>query len=185
MNILVGSMLHESNTFSSVPTDLDAFKRTQYLEGEALIRYHGNKRTEIGGMLEVLLRNGVNVLPSLSAWAIPSGLITREAYDAIKNTFLSDIRKNIEKLDGILFAFHGSMIIEDLEDPEGDVLRSVKGIIPPDMPVGLSLDMHAHLTGTMVDNADFIVAYRTHPLIDQFETGQRAAETMLKFIQKN
>jgi len=178
-------MLHESNTFSTVPTDIDAFKRTQYLSGNELTYYHSGKRTEIGGMLDVLNEKEVNVVPSLSAWAMPSGIITRDAYDNIKNTFITDIRSNLDKLDGILFAFHGSMIVEGLEDPEGDVLQTVREMIPASICLGVSLDMHAHLTQTMVENADFFTAYRTHPHVDQFETGQRAAETMLCFMKNN
>ena len=37
MNIAVGSIVHESNTFSPVITDLEAFKKTQYLIGDEVI----------------------------------------------------------------------------------------------------------------------------------------------------
>ena len=35
--VLVGGIWHETNSFSPVKTDLDAFRRYLYLEGEAVI----------------------------------------------------------------------------------------------------------------------------------------------------
>lgn len=178
-------MLHESNTFSSVPTDLDAFMRTQYLLGQELVTYHQGKRTEPGGMIDVLRKSNVDIIPTLSAWAIPSGVVTRRAYREIKKQITDPIKKYAAELDGVLLALHGAMIVEGLEDPEGDLIEEVRRIVKDGCYIGVSLDMHAHLTNNMVNNADFFTAYRTHPHVDQYETGAKTAEIMLKAVENS
>ena len=183
MCIGIGSIMHESNTFSCVLTDIEAFKRTQYLVGEDLLKYHSGKRTELGGMLKVLKENEVAILSTISAVAIPSGVVTWKAYSQLKNHLISSIQNSIGKLDGILLALHGSMVVEGLEDPEGDLLREVKKILAGNSYLAAALDMHANVSKTMVENVDFLTGYRTHPHLDQFEVGCRAAELMLKLIK--
>ena len=183
MQIAVGSVMHESNTFSSVPTDLEAFKRTQYLVGKDLLKYHSGKTTELGGILKVLNENKVAVLPTISAVAMPSGEVTRETYSELKNHIIGDIQNIVDQLDGVLLALHGAMVVEGLEDPEGDLLREIRKIMPAESALAATLDMHATVSEIMVENADFLTGYRTHPHLDQFDVGCRAAQLMLKIIK--
>ncbi|MHA1153851.1 MAG: M81 family metallopeptidase, partial [Alphaproteobacteria bacterium] len=64
---------------------------------------------------------------------------------------------------------------EHLEDGEGEVLRRVRAIVGPEVPVVSSLDLHANITPEMIDFADCLVAYRSYPHIDFADTGARAA----------
>jgi len=182
MYIAIGSMMHESNTFSSVSTDIEAFRRTQYFFGEDLVKYHVGKTTELGGMLEVFNKNGVSILPTISAVAMPSGVVARKAYGEIKDKMVERIQNDVDKLDGVLLALHGAMVVEDMEDPEGDLLGEIRKILPSGVPLAATLDMHATLSETMVENSDFFIAYRTHPHLDQFNVGLRAAKLMLRII---
>ncbi len=183
MNIAVGSIMHESNTFSSVPTNIEAFKRTQYLVGEDLLKYHSGKKTELGGMLKVLKKNKVYILPTISAVAMPSGVVTRQTYSDLKDRVVGSIQRNRDKLDGVLLALHGAMVIDGLEDAEGDLLREIREVLPDNVPLAATLDMHALLSETMIENVDFLTGYRTHPHFDQFEVGCKAAALMLEIIK--
>jgi len=49
--VLIAGVWHETNTFSSVPTDLDALRSYEYVEGEDLFPAFEGTNTEIGGML--------------------------------------------------------------------------------------------------------------------------------------
>ena len=184
MQIAIGSMMHESNTFSSVSTDLDAFKRTQYLSGEEILNYHRGRLTELGGMLDALSEAKASPLPTLSACAIPSGVVTKEAFIAILDGIVEPIRKNRAEISGVLLALHGAMITEGQEDPEGELIRAVRSVLSEGTYIGVSLDMHAHLTRGMVDAADFFVAYRTHPHVDQYETGLKTGKILLRAIKE-
>ena len=78
-------------------------------------------------------------------------------------------------LDGVYLDLHGAMVTEHLDDGEGELLKRVRALVGPDVPVVASLDLHANVTRAMVQHADALVCYRTYPHIDMAETGQRAA----------
>ncbi|KAG1248540.1 hypothetical protein G6F68_013756 [Rhizopus microsporus] len=67
------------------------------------------------------------------------------------------------------------MVTEHLDDGEGELLKRVRELVGPHVPVVASLDLHANVTRAMVRHADALVCYRTYPHIDMAETGQRAA----------
>lgn len=184
MNIVIGSIMHETNTFTPTKTDIEVFKRTQFLFGNEIIKYHLNQRSEIGGILKIFDKQGVNVIPTISAWAMPYGMVTAETYSRLKDQLLKGIKENISKLDGVLLSLHGSMRVEEIEDAEGDLLKEIRKILPAGKNLAATLDHHANVTETMVDNTDFFVGYRTHPHVDQFEVGCEAAELMVMLIKE-
>jgi len=55
MRLIVGSIMHETNTFSTVKTDLSSFQETELLFGLEILEHHSDRETEIGGILNVKL----------------------------------------------------------------------------------------------------------------------------------
>jgi len=184
MKILLGSIMHESNTFAPTVTDVEVFKKTQYLFGEDIVRYHRGQRSEIGGIIDVFDKYGVSALPVLSAWAMSYGKVSADTYRMLKRTLLQGIRDHQDEIDGVLLVLHGSMTVEGIEDGEGDLLRSVRETVGDRMPVAATLDHHANVSEAMVENSDFFVGYRTHPHVDQYEVGYKAAGLMVDLIEK-
>jgi microcystin degradation protein MlrC len=72
-------------------------------------------------------------------------------------------------LDGILLGLHGAMVIEGIDDGEGEYLRRVRDVVGPDMPIVTELDLHANISAESVALADIIVGYDTYPHIDVYE----------------
>ncbi len=182
MNIIVGSIMHESGTFNPLKTDFDSFKRTQYLLGEDIAARHRGKPTELGGMLDTLAASGATPLPVLSATAMCSGVVTRDAYEKLKGQLLKGVESLAAVADGVLYALHGSMTVEGLEDPEGDLLAATRALLPAGKYISVSLDHHANVTPLMVEAADIMVGYRTHPHVDHREVGSMAARHLLDLI---
>jgi microcystin degradation protein MlrC len=85
-------------------------------------------------------------------------------------------------VDAVLLALHGALVSADVPDVEGEVLRSIRELIGPNVPLVATLDLHANLTCTMVDAADALVLYHTAPHIDVFETGQRGAAVLRRIL---
>ncbi|MFA7184486.1 MAG: M81 family metallopeptidase, partial [Victivallales bacterium] len=181
-NIAIGSVMHESNTFSPITTNLEDFKQDQLLMGKAVFDYHRGKSTEIGGMLEALEKRGVSPKPLISAVAIPSGPVSSETFDFILEKLETDLKK-LDNPDGLLLALHGGMSTETIGDTEGFLLRRVRKITGPRTLIGVTLDHHANLSKAMVETADFIIGYKTHPHVDQYDIGVKAAETLLFFLE--
>ena len=76
-------------------------------------------------------------------------------------------------LDGVFLELHGAMVAEGFDDAEGELLRRVRAVVGPDMPMAASLDPHANMTAAMVAHADVLVPYRTYPHVDMKPAGAR------------
>src|SRR5256886_15897677 len=74
--IVVAMMMHETNTFSPVPTPLASFRP---LSGPAAIEEFRDTNTQLGGVLDVAKEaNAEGILP-LAAGAHPSGYVEKAA----------------------------------------------------------------------------------------------------------
>ncbi len=85
--------------------------------------------------------------------------------------------------DGVLINLHGAMATVDYDDAEGELLKQLRAVIGPDVPVAITLDLHANVTDLMTEHADIICAYRTYPHIDQIETSRRAAAVLQRTMK--
>ena len=175
MRYAVGTISLECNSFSPERTSLDYFRRNGYLlYGEDILPAHRGTRNELGGFLDVCRRRGIDPVPTVAAWAVPHGLMAAEAYAELKTELLDRLRR-AEPLDGVYLSLHGSMVVEGLDDPEGDLLEAVRGLLGA-RPLVATLDFHANVTARIARAADILVGYNSFPHSNLFETGQKAAE---------
>jgi len=175
MRYAVGTVSLECNSCSPERTTLDYFRRNGYLlYGEEIWDAHRGMRNELAGFLEVCRRRGIEAVPTLAAWAVPHGLVVPAAYAELKAELLGRLRA-AEPLDGVYLSLHGSMIVEGLDDPEGDLLEAVREAIG-DRPLVATLDFHGNVTARIARAADILVGYNSFPHTNLFETGQKAAE---------
>ena len=176
--IAVGSILTECNEWVAQTTELEDFERTEFRrESEILDGSTG----VVGGMLQVLRRRNVEILPLISASACPGGLLSSNCYRHLRGEFLATLRR-FDLPDAVLLGLHGSAATVDLEDLEGDLLEAVRVIVGSEVPVVATLDLHAHVTEQMVRCADALVAWETYPHRDSVETGSRGARLLLDML---
>src|SRR5438034_1661303 len=173
--IVIASMMHETNTFSPVPTPLEAFRP---LSGEASIAEVKDSNTQLGGFLDVAQRMGADVVVPLAAGAHPSGHVERRAYEDMCDAIVGGIRGGC---DAAFLALHGAMVAAHVDDGEGELLRRIRAAAPR-LPIAVGLDFHTQLTAAMVENATVITGYRTYPHIDMAETAQRTGTTLVRAL---
>ena len=58
------------------------------------------------------------------------------------------------------------MVTDSHADGEGELLRRVRAIVGPKVPVAVSLDLHSNTTPAMFANSELLVAYRYPPIDD-------------------
>ncbi len=179
--ILIGSMFHETNSFWPTPTGVKEFEKRDLLFGDDITKKFSNTHTPLGAFIEILEREGVEIITTVAAIAEPSGTVTKEAFDLVKNTIIDAIKDN-EKLDGILLSIHGAMETEIAEDGEGFLLEEIRKVAGYDIPIVTTLDLHANLTQRMVDNANAFFPYREYPHSDMYDRGIEAANTMMRML---
>ena len=179
MRVVIGSIMHESNTFTPFPTTLEDFHPRC---GAAV--FQESDRSSLGGIVTYLCDQGAELIPTISAHALPGGVVTCDAYEAMRETLLEGIRAAGE-IDGVCLALHGSMQVAEIGDAESDLLSHIRTLVGSQVPIIAALDLHANVTATMIEQADGLVVYRTAPHVDSFDTGQRAAELLLWSLAEN
>ena len=172
---MVAMMMHETNTFSPVPTPLGAFRP---LAGEAALEEFRDTNTQLGGFLQVARELGAEVSVPLAAGAHPSGYVERGAYEDMCDAIVGAVRAGC---DAAFLALHGAMVAEHVDDGEGELLRRIRAVAPR-LPIAVGLDFHSHMTPAMVANASVITGYRTYPHVDMAETAARAGRTLARAL---
>lgn len=175
---------HESNTFVTTPTVLDDFRNGQYLKGEAIRKEYQHAHNEIGGMLEVLDKEGIEAIPLLFASATPGGTIAAETYNFILNEMLAELDK-VLPVDACLVIPHGAGVSEEYPDMDGHWLSRVRERLGDSIPIVGTLDLHANVSELMVASTNALVAYKQNPHVDMRQRGIEAANLLVQFLKGN
>jgi len=175
--VLTGLFGHESNAFSKLPTRLENFQDYLLAFGDDIPAAIKGAQIEPTGVLEAAAEHGWDLVWSVVGWATPSGPVARDAWDACTGAIL-DAAKTKGPFDGVLINLHGAMASVDYDDAEGELLKELRAVIGPDVPLAITLDLHANVTDLMTEHADIICAYRTYPHIDQVATSKRCAAVL-------
>lgn len=174
---------HESHSFTATKTNMKDFYNEGYFKGEAIFSAYTGTKTEVGGFIDVLSKyKEVEIVPLLCAAAIPSGVVTHDTYRHIEEEMLDSLR-NAGILDGILIALHGAMVVDGLFDPEEHLLRKIRSLAGPRIPIATTLDMHANLNESILQYTPYHFGFKTYPHIDMYEQGVRAASALMDHIQ--
>src|SRR5262245_5313713 len=174
-------MSHETNTFSTIPTDRAQFEARHLHYGGEMIEVFRDTGTCLGGMIEAAGRHGVTLVPSVAAAASPAGRVTREIYEHVKRRMLADLSA-AGPVDGVLLDLHGAMVTDALDDGEGDLITAVRQALGPGVPIAVTLDLHGNLGAAMARDADLLHGYKTYPHVDMAERGIEATARLLDVI---
>jgi len=158
----------ECSTFSPAVTPLEAFRQR---EGESLLSSYPylNPDSTMG--------KGAVWLPAMLASATPGGIVTRETYERLVGRALELIRENMP-YDAFFYHIHGAMSVVGLDDPEGDFLERIRGIIGNDAVVSTSMDLHGCVSMRLAEYSDLITCFRTAPHEDNPISVRRAVTNL-------
>ena len=168
MKIFAAFLATETNTFAPAPTGWGGFLEYGIFHGDASVR---DPQGLGGSMVELrrLLAPGQHELvESVTAFAQPLGRTVRAVYERLRDDILDDLRAAIAAgpVDGVVLLLHGAMVADGHDDCEGDLIARVRGLVGPDVPIGVELDLHCHTTSLMLRSADAIIAYKEYPHVD-------------------
>ena len=183
--IAVGGWQHETNTFATIKADYHSFEKADewppLSTGEALFRNTKGVHLPITGAIAFLQQQQHQLVPLLWCSATPCSYVTEDAFERICAQFIQAIEAALP-LDGIYLDLHGAMVCEHLQDGEGEFLKRVRQLVGDQLPISVSLDLHANVTPLMVQQATIIDIFRTYPHIDMGETGERAARHLHQLL---
>ena len=185
--IAIGGVQHETNTFASSRATFEEFVHADawpgLARGGALIESVRGINLPIAGFVAQAQADRHELRPLLWCSAQPSGPVTREAFERIAFILLEELTAAMP-VDAVYLDLHGAMVAEHLDDADGELLRRVRARVGAAVPVVASLDLHANVSQTMLDEASLLLAYRAYPHVDMAETGVRAARLVPRLIGK-
>lgn len=177
----IAGLLHESNTFLPVPTRRCHFEQGSLTQGEALLERWAGSLHELGGFLEGARIHGFQPIPLLATFAIPSGTIEREAFEELVAAMVDRLQSALP-LDGLLVALHGATVAESFRDADGEIVRRLRLVLGENIPIIITLDLHANVSEQMIAQTNATVMYRSNPHLDQRERGLEAAALMARTL---
>jgi len=186
MRIATGGISHETSTFARTPTTVRDFENDLGLfrGGAVLQRFRGTNNCT-GGFIESAAKHGLELVPLLWTFAYPSGLIPQADYAALKTEFLDRLTQagRSGRLDGVLLDLHGAMVVEGIDDGDGDLIAAVRQVVGPNCPIVVTFDLHSNHTQKRLDAATAVIGFDTYPHVDMAERGREAADLIVRIIR--
>jgi len=181
--ILLANLAQETCSFVQSRHTLEDFRRYYLYTGQEILDKLSGGGMEISGIIAAAAEDGVELVPLLATYGGTGGPVAGAAYAYLRDEILEGASRNATRADGAILTLHGAMLTEELDDPEGDLLARIRQILGPAKPIVCSLDLHAHITDLMVEQATAFVAYHTHPHVDFYDTGYRAMKLLARTLR--
>ena len=122
---------------------------------------------------------GDDVVLGTCAWAMPSGIISRNAFESLRDEVLEDLR-TAGAIDAVLLFLHGAMVADGYPDCEGDILARVRSIVGPQVPIGVLLDLHGNVSHAMIASDAILVACKEYPHTDYLPRARELRSLLAK-----
>jgi microcystin degradation protein MlrC len=173
MKVLVGQFVTESN--ANVPMKNEITNYVMAFGDDCVKKMH------IG---EVFTEAGIEVIPAVYADAGSSSVVKRAAFDYIESCFVNSVKEHLDEIDGIYLMLHGASEVEEIGSGDHHILKAIREIVGPYLPIAVACDPHGNLCREYVEEASVIRSYRESPHTDSIATMKKVAG-MLCGLLKN
>jgi microcystin degradation protein MlrC len=184
MRIFSATIATETNTFSPMPTSLDAYKDCVFLRPG---KHPDDSPLMCTAPLFVARKraasDGFTLIEGSCFAASPAGTTNRGDYEAMRDEILDQVKAALP-LDGVLLGLHGAMVAHGYDDTEGDVIERVRALVGAKCVIGVELDPHCHLTLKRVRLSDIVVLYKEFPHTDVVERAEDLLTLVLRTIRR-
>jgi microcystin degradation protein MlrC len=171
--LLIGRMYHESNFLPSFRTGGSWF--TEHRD-DAVVKEASGSSSTLGGIYKKAKALGFEMIGAVDTAAPPSALVDDDYYEEIRAAFVERAKRR--DFDAIALDLHGAMGTAAIPDADGDLLEALREAVGPNIPIGVGLDLHAHVTPKMLASADIVIACKENPHSDTIECGEKVVELL-------
>ena len=173
----------ETNTFSPMPTSLEAFKECVFLRpGEHPQDAPRMCTAPLFIARERALRDGFELIEGSCFAASPAGTVNQADYEFMRDEVLEQLRAAMP-LDAVLFGLHGAMVAHGYDDVEGDLLERARAIVGKDCVIGVEHDPHCHMTLKRISNCDIMICYKEFPHTDVSDRAEELLTLVLRTLR--
>ncbi|MEQ9643030.1 MAG: M81 family metallopeptidase [Alphaproteobacteria bacterium] len=177
---LAGIML-ESNAFAPVADEAE-FRKRIYLEGQEIV----DVAVADPSPMPREMSSFVATMNATGAWEpVPLVFAATQPYGPIDHDFFTRTLDKIVAMlkaagpvDGVFLANHGAMTSTGSTDPDGEMMAAIRAVVGPNVPILVTLDLHANISERMVEASTMLIGYLTNPHVDMVQRGQEAAVNM-------
>src|SRR6185437_12434072 len=78
---------------------------------------------------------------------------------------------------------HGASLSTQALSPDTDLLRRIRALVGPEVPIAVSFDMHACINPELADLVQILSGYHSYPHTDMRDTGHRAMGMLLRSLR--
>ncbi len=132
---------------------------------------------------DIFKEEGIELIPSICATSGPSGVIERNCFDYLESCVLNQVKKHLDELDGILMFMHGASEVDGLGSGEHHMLKEIRKLVGPYLPIAIACDPHGNLCKEYVESATIIRSYRESPHTDMEATFEKVARMLIDLLR--
>lgn len=180
--VAVGGIMHESNSFNPAKTTLEDYRIDDPASNPEVLDRWRQTKNELGGYLAGAGAAGFEIYPAIFANATPKGPLTDECFNTLTARLLEKL-KAAPKLDGLLLALHGAMVVESYPHGDEEIVRRLRDHFGPGFPIILTHDFHANVSPEIVRLSTVLITYKQNPHLDTYDRGLQAAGLMGRVLR--
>lgn len=183
MRVFIAGLIHETSSFSHVPTSRRSFEEFEYCRpSEGRANEQCKSLNGYRSFVAAAQSDNADLYCSTYAMAQPSGPCLQEDYESLRDEILDDLR-GFGDADMVLLFLHGAQMAHGYDDCEGDLLTRAREIAGPSAFIGGLLDLHTNLTAEMLNAATILAACRFYPHTDFDERAVHLYELGKRHVQ--
>ena len=174
----------ECNRFAPIATEED-FRTRTLISGSDMVAEARSPAPrmlgEMPGFIAAMDESGDwTPVPSTLAMAEPNGPVDQVFFDKLMHQWEIDL--SARPVDAVYAVLHGAGLTTGDHDPEGTMLRMIRRIVGPSIPVVATFDLHANVSTDDVETVNAFIGYRTNPHLDMRERGIEAAAMVRRLL---
>ena len=149
MKIYVGSFTTESNEKAPYKTQIQNYDLIQ-----------GDELLSVLGVKDIFEEENVEAISGYYANANAASIVEEDTFRYIEKKIIEGIKNHIHELDGIYLHLHGASYVENIGSGDHHILKEIRKIVGPYLPIAVSCDPHGNLTKEYVESLQIIRSYR-------------------------
>lgn len=175
MKVLIGGFVAESNA-----------RVKEYCELTRFMLKTGDEVAKALYVDDLFAAEGIEVIPAIYADGRAGGIVAKEAFDYIANQFIKAVKEHQHELDGMFFFLHGASHVQELSGGSGEhyIIREIRKIVGPYMPIAMVMDPHGNLSQEQADNCTIIRTFRHSPHTDRRECHRFVATLLIDLLNR-
>ena len=172
MKVLVGLFTCESNANVPLKNEISQF-----------VIDFGENVAKKARVDDIFKQENVEIIPAIYASAGASGVIKKDCFDYIESCFVKACKEHLHELDGIWLHLHGASEVEEIGSGDHHILKALREVVGPYLPIAVACDPHGNLTKEYVEGCTIIRSYRESPHTDADETKKYVAKMLCDLLK--